>query len=66
MSKVWFVTGAASGLGAGIARAVLASGARLIATDLDVDRLRSTLAGDADRLLNANSRKRDVGRDVSW
>jgi len=32
MSKVWLVTGSASGLGRNIAEAVLASGARLVAT----------------------------------
>ena len=35
MSKVWLVTGSASGLGRNIAEAVLASGARLVATARD-------------------------------
>jgi len=35
MSKVWLVTGSASGLGRDIAEAVLASGARLLATTRD-------------------------------
>jgi hypothetical protein len=35
MSKVWLVTGSASGLGRNITEAVLASGARLVATARD-------------------------------
>jgi NAD(P)-dependent dehydrogenase (short-subunit alcohol dehydrogenase family) len=48
--RVWLITGAASGLGAGIAKAVLASGDAVIATDLNLTRL-ETLYGD--RALNA-------------
>jgi len=39
MSKVWLVTGSASGLGRDIAKAVLASGDRLLATARDPHRL---------------------------
>jgi len=39
MSKVWLVTGSASGLGRSIAEAVLASGDRLVATARDPRRL---------------------------
>jgi len=39
MSKVWFVTGSASGLGRDIAEAVLASGDRLVATARNPRRL---------------------------
>src|SRR5215471_12858255 len=39
MSKVWFTTGSASGLGRNIAEAVLASGDRLVATARDPRRL---------------------------
>jgi NAD(P)-dependent dehydrogenase (short-subunit alcohol dehydrogenase family) len=39
MSKVWLVTGSASGLGRDIAEAVLASGGRLLATARDPHRL---------------------------
>ena len=39
MSKVWLVTGSASGLGRNIAEAVLASGERLVATARDPHRL---------------------------
>ena len=39
MTKVWLVTGSASGLGRNIAEAVLASGDRLVATARDPRRL---------------------------
>ena len=39
MSKVWLVTGSASGLGRNIAEAVLTSGARLVATAREPRRL---------------------------
>ena len=39
MSKVWLVTGSASGLGRNIAEAVLESGDRLVATARDPRRL---------------------------
>ncbi len=39
MSKVWLVTGSASGLGRDIAEAVLAAGDRLVATARDPRRL---------------------------
>ena len=39
MSKVWLVTGSASGLGREIAEAVLASGDRLLAKARDPERL---------------------------
>src|SRR5499426_4571636 len=43
MSKVWLVTGSASGLGRNIAEAVLASGERLAATARDPRRLQDLL-----------------------
>jgi NAD(P)-dependent dehydrogenase (short-subunit alcohol dehydrogenase family) len=42
MSKVWFITGAASGIGAGTARAALRAGDRVIATGRDLDKMRNT------------------------
>jgi NAD(P)-dependent dehydrogenase (short-subunit alcohol dehydrogenase family) len=39
MSKVWLVTGSASGLGRDVAEAVLASGDRLVATAREPHRL---------------------------
>jgi NAD(P)-dependent dehydrogenase (short-subunit alcohol dehydrogenase family) len=42
MSKVWFITGAGSGIGAGTARAALRAGDRVIATGRDLDKMRNT------------------------
>ena len=51
MSKVWFVTGANSGIGEGIAKAALAAGDRVVATARDMNKLRTAFAGpDDDRL----------------
>jgi NAD(P)-dependent dehydrogenase (short-subunit alcohol dehydrogenase family) len=47
--KVWFITGAGRGMGADFARAVLASGDRLVATGRDVERL-TALLGPSDDL----------------
>ena len=44
MKKVWFITGAGSGLGAGIARAALQAGDCVAATGRSVDKLRQALA----------------------
>src|SRR6476646_3427286 len=41
MSKVWFVTGAGSGIGAGTARAALRAGDRVIATGRNLDKVRN-------------------------
>jgi NAD(P)-dependent dehydrogenase (short-subunit alcohol dehydrogenase family) len=43
MSKVWFITGAGSGLGAGIARAALKAGDRVVATARNLDKMRHAL-----------------------
>ncbi len=43
MSKVWFITGAGSGIGAGIARAVLKAGDRVVATGRNLDKTRKAL-----------------------
>src|SRR4029079_10761841 len=40
MSKVWFITGAGSGIGAGTARAALRAGDRVVATGRNLDRMR--------------------------
>ncbi len=50
MSKVWLVTGSASGLGRNIAEAVLASGDRLIATARDPRRLKDLTEQFGDRI----------------
>jgi NAD(P)-dependent dehydrogenase (short-subunit alcohol dehydrogenase family) len=41
MSKVWFITGAGSGIGAGTARAALQAGERVVATGRNLDKLRA-------------------------
>jgi len=43
MSKVWFITGAGSGIGAGAAKAALKAGDRVVATGRDVQKLRDAL-----------------------
>ena len=43
MSKVWFITGANSGIGAGIARAALKAGDRVVATARNLDKARNAL-----------------------
>jgi NAD(P)-dependent dehydrogenase (short-subunit alcohol dehydrogenase family) len=45
MSKVWFVTGANSGIGEGIAKAALRSGDQVVATARNMDKLRAAFAG---------------------
>ena len=45
MNKVWFVTGANSGIGHGIAEAALKAGDRVVATGRRMDRLRAAFAG---------------------
>src|SRR3989442_5487136 len=41
MSKVWFITGAGSGIGAGTARAALQAGDRVVATGRNLDKVRN-------------------------
>jgi len=43
MSKVWFITGAGSGIGAGTARAALKAGDRVVAAGRNVQKLRNAL-----------------------
>jgi len=43
MKKIWFITGAGSGLGAGTARAALRAGDRVIATGRNLDKVRKAL-----------------------
>lgn len=43
MSKVWFITGAGSGIGAGTARAALKVGNRVVATGRNVEKVRNAL-----------------------
>jgi NAD(P)-dependent dehydrogenase (short-subunit alcohol dehydrogenase family) len=53
MSKVWLVTGSASGLGRNIAEAVLASGDRLVATARDPRRLEDLAKKYGDQIRTA-------------
>jgi len=51
MGKVWFITGAGSGIGAGTVKAALAVGDRVVATGRNVEKVRNALRGAAsDRL----------------
>ena len=43
MSKVWFITGAGSGIGTGIAKAALRAGDRVVATGRNLDKVRNAL-----------------------
>ncbi len=43
MSKIWFITGAGSGIGAGTAKAALKAGDRVIATGRSLQKLRNAL-----------------------
>ena len=43
MSKVWFITGAGSGIGVGIARAALKTGDRVVATARNLGKVRNAL-----------------------
>lgn len=43
MSKVWFITGAGSGIGAGAAKAALKAGDRVVATGRNLQKLRNAL-----------------------
>lgn len=54
MSKVWLVTGSASGLGRSIAEAVLAAGDRLVATARDPRRLVDLVANYGDQVRTAS------------
>jgi NAD(P)-dependent dehydrogenase (short-subunit alcohol dehydrogenase family) len=50
MSKVWFITGAGSGIGAATARAAVKAGDRVVATGRNLDKVRKALgdiAGDS-------------------
>jgi len=43
MSKVWFITGAGSGIGAGTAKAALRAGDKVVATGRNLDKVRQAL-----------------------
>jgi len=62
MSKVWFITGSASGIGAGIARAALTAGDVVVATDLDLKRLQEAYAVNTTQVLTAQLDIRDAAQ----
>ena len=51
MSKVWFVTGANSGIGAGVVKAALQADDRVVATGRNMNKLRVAFAGEDERNL---------------
>jgi NAD(P)-dependent dehydrogenase (short-subunit alcohol dehydrogenase family) len=51
MSKVWFITGAGSGIGAATARAALKAGDQVVATGRNVEKVRKALADFAGEIL---------------
>ncbi|MFM0007807.1 SDR family NAD(P)-dependent oxidoreductase [Paraburkholderia dipogonis] len=62
MSKVWFITGSAGGIGAGIARAALTAGDVVVATDLNLERLQEAYAANAAHVLTAQLDIRDAAQ----
>ena len=53
MGNVWFVTGAGSGIGAGIVKAALKVGDRVVATGRSPDKLRKALGDETENLVFA-------------
>src|SRR6185369_8462267 len=51
MTKVWFITGAGSGIGAGIAKAALRAGHRVVATGRNLDKVRNAFRDVASEAL---------------
>src|ERR1700716_2155967 len=51
MSKVWFITGAGSGIGAGAAKAALKAGDRVVATGRNLEKVRNALRHTSDERL---------------
>jgi NAD(P)-dependent dehydrogenase (short-subunit alcohol dehydrogenase family) len=51
MSNTWFVTGASSGIGAGVVKAALEAGDRVVATARNVEKLRSAIGQPASERL---------------
>jgi len=65
MSKVWLVTGSASGLGRSIAEAVLASGDRLVATARDPRRLEDLVKKYGDQVGTPGNPPGATGQDAA-
>jgi NAD(P)-dependent dehydrogenase (short-subunit alcohol dehydrogenase family) len=62
MSKVWFITGAGSGIGAATAQAALKAGDRVVATGRNLEKVRNVLSGVARD--NVALVKLDVGNEA--
>lgn len=63
MSKVWLVTGAGSGIGAGTVRAAIAAGAQVVATGRNLDKLRGALKDvDGEKLASVQLDVTDAAR----
>jgi NAD(P)-dependent dehydrogenase (short-subunit alcohol dehydrogenase family) len=62
MTKVWLITGSAGGLGAGIAKAALAAGHQVVATDIDLEQLQKTYVGFDAQVLAAKLDIRDTSQ----
>jgi len=50
MSKIWFVTGAGSGIGAGIVKAALKAGDSVVATGRNLDKVRAAFGSETEKL----------------
>jgi NAD(P)-dependent dehydrogenase (short-subunit alcohol dehydrogenase family) len=62
MSKVWLITGAGSGIGAGTAKAALQAGDRVVATGRNLDKVRHALRDVAsENLLKLDATLVNVG-----
>jgi short chain dehydrogenase len=66
MSKVWLVTGSASGLGHNVAEAVLASGDRLVATARDPRRLEDLVEKYGDQVHTSTWRMKRRPAQCRW
>jgi len=62
MANVWFITGATRGIGAAIAKEVLAAGDKVVATGRDIEKMRQTLHASQDQLLALTLDVTDIGQ----
>ena len=65
MSKVWFITGSARGIGAEVAKAALAAGDRVVATGRKLGQLQAAYAGHGDRVLTVALDVADEAQSVA-
>lgn len=65
MSKVWFITGSARGIGAEVAKAALAAGDRVVATGRRLDQLQAVYAGYGERVLTVTLDVADEAQAVA-